>query len=73
MSTRQKRGFALFTPEKQHETSSLGGKAAHESGAAHKFTKEQARKAGKKGGLVTAARRQGKTVEQYLQERASRS
>lgn len=40
------RGFASMDPEKQRETASKGGKAAHESGHAHEFTSEEAREAG---------------------------
>ena len=31
---------------------SKGGKAAHEKGTAHEFTSEEAREAGRKGGLA---------------------
>jgi general stress protein YciG len=44
------RGFAAMDDEKQREIASKGGKAAHESGHAHEFTSEEARKAGRKGG-----------------------
>jgi general stress protein YciG len=41
---------------KQREIASKGGKAAHAKGTAHEWSREQAREAGRKGGL--AARRQ---------------
>lgn len=41
------RGFASMDPEKQREIASEGGKTAHEKGAAHEFTSEEAREAGK--------------------------
>jgi len=41
-----KRGFASMDPNKQREIASEGGRAAHESGNAHEFTSEEARKAG---------------------------
>ncbi len=44
------RGFASMDPEKQRQIASKGGKAAHEKGTAHKFTSEEARAAGRKGG-----------------------
>jgi len=47
-----KRGFASMTAEKRSEIASKGGKRAHELGRAHKFTSEEASKAGKKGGLA---------------------
>lgn len=34
-----------------------GGKAAHRAGAAHEFTKEEAREAGRKGGKATHEKR----------------
>ncbi|MES2482408.1 MAG: KGG domain-containing protein [Pseudomonadota bacterium] len=46
--TRAKRGFAVLSPEKKREIASMGGKAAHEHGRAHRFTSEEARAAGKK-------------------------
>jgi uncharacterized protein len=44
----QLRGFALLSPEKRQEISSRGGKRAHKLGRAHRFTKEEASRAGKK-------------------------
>jgi general stress protein YciG len=43
------RGFAAMDPERHREIASMGGKAAHEQGTAHKFTAEEARAAGRKG------------------------
>ena len=40
--------------EKQREIARKGGKAAHEQGSAHKFTPEEAREAGRKGGRVVS-------------------
>lgn len=48
---KERRGFASMDPEVQREISSKGGKAAHKSGDAHEWTREEARIAGKKGGL----------------------
>jgi general stress protein YciG len=47
---KQKRGFAVMSPEKQREIASKGGKAAHAAGTAHEFSIEEARRAGQKGG-----------------------
>jgi general stress protein YciG len=44
------KGFAGMTPEQQREIASKGGKAAHANGSAHKFTSEEAKVAGTKGG-----------------------
>jgi general stress protein YciG len=46
-----KKGFASMDPNKQREIASKGGKAAHMSGNAHQFTSEEARVAGRKGGV----------------------
>lgn len=51
MSNAQK-GFASMDPVKRAAICSLGGKAAHAKGTAHKWSREDARKAGKKGGLA---------------------
>ena len=40
------RGFASMDPERQRQSASQGGKAAHEKGTAHEFTSEEARRAG---------------------------
>lgn len=47
-----RRGFAAMSPEKQREIASLGGKAAHAKGTAHEFSAEEARNAGRLGGLA---------------------
>lgn len=39
-------------PDKQKQIASIGGKAAHKKGTAHKWTSEEARIAGQKGGKV---------------------
>lgn len=41
-----------MTPERRASVSSLGGKAAHAKGTAHKWTTEEAREAGRKGGMA---------------------
>lgn len=49
------RGFAslkLQNPEKLAGLASMGGKAAHAKGVAHRFTKEEASAAGKIGGKL---------------------
>ena len=57
MST-DKRGFASMDKDKQREIASKGGKAAHEKGTAHKFTSEEAREAGRKGGKAASKDRE---------------
>ncbi|MEO6406231.1 MAG: KGG domain-containing protein [Ferruginibacter sp.] len=44
------RGFASMDPIKQKEIASKGGRAAHQQGTAHEFSREEAREAGRKGG-----------------------
>jgi len=51
------RGFASMDPKRQREIASEGGKAAHARGKAHKFTSEEAREAGRKGGQVSGGQR----------------
>ena len=44
------RGFASMDKNKQRIIASKGGKTAHRKGTAHKWTSEEARAAGRKGG-----------------------
>lgn len=44
------RGFASMNKDKQRMIASKGGKTAHKKGTAHKWTSEEARAAGRKGG-----------------------
>lgn len=48
---RSNRGFAAMSPERQREIASKGGRAAHEQGVAHQWSSEEARQAGRKGGM----------------------
>lgn len=50
-----RRGFASMDPARHREIASQGGKAAHQLGTAHEFTKETARAAGQKGGAARSA------------------
>ena len=49
---------------KQREIASKGGKAAHQKGTAHEWTSEEARNAGRKGGLASHARRRERLAQQ---------
>ena len=51
------RGFASMDPQRQREIASEGGRAAHEKGTAHEFTSEEAREAGRKGGMARSPNR----------------
>lgn len=50
---KSRRGFASMDPALQHRLATEGGKASHASGRGHKWTTEQAREAGRKGGLIS--------------------
>jgi general stress protein YciG len=54
---RRPRGFAAMDRSKVSEIASKGGKAAHKAGTAHQFTSDEARAAGKKGGVAPHVRR----------------
>ena len=53
-----RRGFALMDPKRQREIARKGGKAAHEKGTAHQFTSDEAREAGRKGGMIVRQHRE---------------
>jgi len=44
------RGFASMSPDKVSEIAKKGGLSAHAAGTAHRFTPEEAKIAGKRGG-----------------------
>lgn len=44
----KKIGFAAMDPERQREIASIGGRAAHKSGNAHRFNSEEGRAAASK-------------------------
>ncbi len=46
------RGFAAMDPALVRELARRGGVAAHRAGTAHEFSTEEARDAGRKGGLA---------------------
>lgn len=53
-----KRGFASMDRARQREIARLGGRAAHQRGTAHEFTREEAREAGRKGGVTVSQDRE---------------
>lgn len=57
VKVRRPRGFAAMDRSKVSEIASKGGKAAHAAGTAHQFTSDEARAAGKKGGVAPHVRR----------------
>ena len=55
--SKQNSGFASMSLEQRRAIARLGGQAAHKKGTAHEWSTEEARLAGRKGGL----RRHGKS------------
>lgn len=55
---RSNRGFASMDRGKQKEIASKGGRAAHAKGTAHEFDSNEARDAGRKGGLAVSRNRE---------------
>ena len=47
-----RRGFAAMDPDKVKAIAQKGGVAVHAKGTAHRFSKDQARDAGRKGGMA---------------------
>lgn len=58
MADTSRRGFASMDREKQREIASKGGRAAHAKGTAHEFTSDEARIAGRKGGVSVSRNRE---------------
>ncbi len=56
--SKSNRGFAVMDLAKQREIASKGGKAAHAQGRAHEFTADEARAAGRKGGVTVSRDRE---------------
>ena len=54
MTPKKSRGFAVMNKEQQRKIASRGGIEAHRKGTAHEFSSEEARRAGRKGGLVVS-------------------
>jgi general stress protein YciG len=54
MAGKSKRGFASMDRERQKEIASKGGRAAHAKGTAHEWSSDEARVAGRKGGVTVS-------------------
>jgi len=67
------RGFASMDPEKQREIARKGGRAAHEKGTAHEWTTDEARTAGRKGGITSHQRRRERRGQQAGPSRSPES
>ena len=55
----RRRGFAAMDRDRVKAIASKGGRAAHAAGTAHQFSADEARTAGKKGGMAPHVRRGG--------------
>lgn len=54
MTGKSRRGFASMDPARRREIARKGGRAAHEQGAAHEWSSDEAREAGRKGGVTVS-------------------
>lgn len=76
-----RRGFAAMSLEQHKEIASRGGKKAHALGRAHRFTSEEAKAAGRKGGAkvsqdrahMAAIGRRGGKVSPHEQDQSVES
>jgi general stress protein YciG len=57
MAEKRKQGFATMTPEQRREVARKGGIAAQRQGVAHRWDREEASIAGRKGGRASVLRR----------------
>jgi uncharacterized protein len=60
---KEDRGFASMDKTKQREIASKGGTAAHVKGTAHEWSSDEAREAGRRGGLASHRKRQESAQE----------
>ena len=70
---KEDRGFASMDRNKQREIASKGGKAAHQKGTAHEWTSEEAREAGRKGGMASHRRKQQQQQPETENDQSSQS
>ena len=59
-----------MSPEKQREIASKGGRAAHQKGTAHEWSSDEAREAGRKGGMASRGGRGKLPVSSNVDESA---
>ncbi len=62
-----RRGFAAMSPERQREIARQGGRAAHQQGVAHEWSREEAKEAGRKGGRASGDRRKNQGSDAPMQ------
>lgn len=68
----KRRGFGSMSPEKQREIARKGGRAAHQKGTAHEWTKDEARAAGRKGGQTSRGGRGRLVPARVLDDNSAR-
>jgi uncharacterized protein len=68
MSADKPRGFAALSPEARRELARKGGRAAQATGMAHRFTPEEGKAAGRKGGERTRDRRRAADTLPVIEE-----
>jgi general stress protein YciG len=68
MMAKEDRGFASMDPTKQREIASKGGKAAHLKGTAHEWSSQEAREAGRKGGMASHRKHQPEIAQESVPE-----
>ena len=64
----KKKGFAAMDPKLVSEIARKGGKAAHVAGTAHKFTRDEAIAAGRKGGASSQAKKLAERTKEKTDE-----
>jgi len=65
---KENRGFASMDRTKQREIASKGGKAAHVKGTAHEWSSQEAREAGRKGGMASHQKHQREIAQDSVPE-----
>ena len=63
---KEDRGFASMDRLKQREIASKGGRAAHVKGTAHQWSSDEAREAGRKGGMASHRRKLQQNVNETV-------
>jgi general stress protein YciG len=65
---KEDRGFASMDRTRQREIASKGGKAAHVKGTAHEWSSQEAREAGRKGGMASHKKHQRAIAQDSVPE-----
>jgi general stress protein YciG len=65
---KEDRGFASMDRTRQREIARMGGRAAHLKGTAHEWSSEEAREAGRKGGIASHRKHQQRIAQESVPE-----